>query len=160
MTPVNQYMLDGLDLWIYFGIAIERGGLDDLLKIPKRKESIQHNWLDENGLDIDLTRVYLEAREITLKCFIVADTEVNFWDQYNRFLSLLIKPGTRRFSVNVFGMDYYVYYKDCVIYSKLTPFKNTDKLFCKFSLTIIEQVPGFQNLPTYLVDETGQFIIT
>lgn len=160
MSPIGMYLMDGFDLWTYFGITIEKTGLDDLLKIPKRKQSIEHDWLDENGLDIDLTRVYLESRDIVLKCFIIADTEVAFWDQYNRFLSLLIKPGTRRFSVNVFGMDYYVFYKDCTIYQKLTAFQQTGKLICRFGLTIIEQVPGFQNLPTYLINENGQFIIT
>ena len=134
--------------------------MDDFLKLPKRKESITHNWFDENGLDIDLTRTFLEAKEVVIKCVIIADNEVRFWDQYNRFLSLLIKPGTRRLTVNVFNMDYYVYYKDCSIYSKLTAFKQTGKLICKFNLTVVEKVPGFQNLPTFLVEESGKFIIT
>lgn len=160
MSPANMYLMDGFDLWNSFGITIEKGGLDDLLKLPKRKQSIQHDWLDEDGLDIDLTRTFLEAKESVLKCFIIADTEAEFWTHYNQFLSLLVKPGTRRFTVNVFNMDYYIYYKDCTIYQKLTAFKQTGKLICKFNLTIAERVPGFQNLPTFLVNETGQFIIT
>lgn len=160
MSPENMYLLDGYDLWKQFGITVEKGGLDDFLKLPKRKESITHNWLDENGLDVDLTRTFLEAKDVVMKCVIIADDEVKFWDQYNRFLSLLIKPGTRRLTVNVFNMDYYVYYKDCTIYSKLTAFKQTGKLICKFNLTVAEKVPGFQNLPTFLIEETGKFIIT
>jgi len=160
MSPENMYLMDGFDLWTQFGITIEKGGLDDLLKIPKRKQSIEHNWTDENGLDVDLTRNYFEAKDSTLKCIIIADSEIKFWDQYNRFISLLTKPGTRRFTVNVFNMDYYVYYKDCTIYSKLTAFKNTGKLICKFSLTISETTPGFQNVPIFLTDEDNRFIIT
>lgn len=160
MSPENMYLIDGIDLWTFFGITIEKGGLDDFLKIPKRKESTTHNWQDENGLDVDLSRTFLEAKDIVLKCFIIADNEVQFWDNYNRFLALLIKPGTRRFTVNVFGLDYYVYYKDCTIYQKLTAFKQTGKLICKFNLTIVEKVPGFQNIPTYVVEESGKFIIT
>ncbi|HEY8660603.1 MAG TPA: hypothetical protein VIL78_16320, partial [Hanamia sp.] len=108
---------------------------------------------------IDLSRTFLESKDSVLKCVIISDSEAVFWDSYNRFISLLIKPGTRRFSVNVFGLDYYIYYKDCSIYSKLTPFKQTGKLICKFSITISESVPGFQNLPTYLIDEYNNFII-
>jgi hypothetical protein len=160
MTPEGMYLIDGFDLWKYFGITIERGGLNDFLKIPKRKESIQHNWNDEDGLDIDLSRVYVEARTIIIKCVVIADNEPAFFDQYNRFLTILRKPGTRRLSVDVFGIDYYVFYKDCTIYEKLTPFKQTGKLICKFTMTVVESVPGFQSLPTYLTDDTGQFIIT
>lgn len=155
-----MYLLDGIDLWTNFGITIEKGGLDDLLKIPKRKDSIQHDWQDEDGLDIDLSRTFVEAKDSILKCVIIANTEADFWLHYNQFYSLLRKPGTRRFSVNVFRLDYYIYYKDCTIYSKLTPFKQTGKLICKFDLTISESVPGFQNTPTYLVDESNNFIIT
>lgn len=160
MTPINQYLLDGIDLWTNFGITIEKGGLDDLLKIPKRKASIEHDWMDEDGLDIDLSRTFFEAKDSVLKCIIIAGTEADFWLHYNQFVSLLRKPGTRRFSVNVFGLDYYIYYKDCTIYQKLTPFKQTGKLICKFSITVSESVPGFQDTPTYLVDESNNFIIT
>ena len=160
MSPENMYLIDGFDLWRTFGITIEKGGLDDLLKLPKRKQSIQHNWQDENGLDVDLSRTFLEAKDSVLKCIIIADNETDFWLHYNQFLSLLIKPGTRRFTVNVFNMNYYIYYKDCTIYQKLTAFKQTGKLICKFNLTISETVPGFQNIPTFLTDESNNFIIT
>ena len=160
MRPTNDYLLDGYDLWTTFGITIEKGGLDDLLKLPKRKQSIEHNWMDEDGIDVDLSRTFLEAKDSVLKCVIIADTEADFWLHYNQFLSLLIKPGTRRFSVNVFNMEYQVYYRDCSIYQKLTAFKNTGKLICRFNLTIRETVPGFLNVPTYLVDESNNFIIT
>lgn len=160
MSPEGLYLIDGFDLWKYFGITIEKGGLDDFLKLPKRKESIQHNWLDENGLDIDLSRTFLEQKDIVIKCVAIAESDVEFWDNYNRFLSILVKPGTRRLTVNPLSHDYYIYYKDCTIYQKLTAFKNTGKLICKFNMTVAEKEPGFQNIPTFLVDEAGQFIIT
>ena len=160
MALENQYYLDGIDLWTTFGITIRKGGLNDFLRLPKRKDSINHDWLDEDGLDIDLTRNFYAPKDITLPCFIVADTEDLFWQQYNNFLNVLKRPGTRRFSVSVFGYDYYVYYRECVLYEKLTPFKQTGKLFCQFTLVVVEVKPGFGNKSTFLIDETNRFLIT
>jgi hypothetical protein len=156
----GAYLIDGIDLWDNFGITLAKGSLDDFLKLPKRKESIQHNWMDEDGLDVDLSRNFYEAREINLRCYIIADTEALFWIHYNQFLSLLKKPGLRRFNVIVFGLNYYVFYKDCTIYDKLTPFKQTGKLFCSFNLQLVESVPGLNDTETFLVDTDDRFIIT
>ena len=163
MALDNAYQIDGIDLWTYYGITLEKGSLDDFLKYARRKESITHNWKDEDGLDTDLSRVFLDAREISVNCFIIADNESDFWLHYNQFLTLLRKPGTRRFSVVVFNQDYNLYYKECNIYQKLTAFRNRAgemKLFCRFRLTMVEQKPEFSNEPTYIIDEAGRFLIT
>lgn len=160
MNLSGMYAIDGIDLWDNYGVTVETGGLDGFLKLPKRKDSIQHDWQDEDGLDIDLSRTFFEAREIPINCVVVADSEAEFWTKYNGFLNALKKPGTRRLSVNPFGTDYYIFYKDCTIWQKLTNFKNSNKLVCRFTLTVIEKNPGFQNTPVYIVDEAGKFLIT
>ena len=158
-TYAGNYYIDGIDLWTNYGITIAKGGLDDFLKLPKRKGSIEHNWSDEDGLDVDLSRNYYEAKEISVRFFILADTEAAYWNSYNGFLTLLKKPGLRRFSIAVFGRDYHVFYKDCNIYDKITPFRQTGKLFCSFVVQFVEQVPGADSIETFLVNEDGLFII-
>ncbi len=163
MALANKYFIDGFDLWTYFGIVPEKGALDDFLKLPKRKDSISHNWMDEDGLDIDTSRVFLEAREISMNCVIIADTDDDYWTHYDQFLTLLRKPGLRRFSVAVFNREYYLLYKECNIYQKLSAFKDTNgqnRLLCRFRLTMVEQTPTFNNTPTYIIDEAGRFLIT
>jgi hypothetical protein len=155
-----MYEIDGFDLWDNFGITIEKGGLDDFLKIPARKQSIQHDWTDEDGIDIDLSRTFLEAREISIPCVIIAESETDFWTKYNGFLGLLIKPNTRRFTVNPLSSEFMVFYKDCTIYQKLTAFKQTGKLICKFTLAVVEKAPSVAgNQAVYIIDEQGRFLI-
>lgn len=160
VTLSGAYSIDGIDLYDNFGITLSKGSLDDFLKLPTRKQSIEHSWKDEDGLDVDLSRNFYESREINIKCYIFADSETEYWTKYDSFLTVLRKPGTRRFSVNAFSRDYYVFYKECTIYDKLTKFQNSNKLFCSFNLKLIEQTPKFNNSPTYIIDEAGRFLIT
>lgn len=157
-TQTNRYYLDGADLWLYYKVGVESGS-DDLLKMPKRKESITHNWLDENGIDVDLSRVFVEAKDIELKCHIIADSEADFWENYNRLQTTLKKPGLRRLTITEFGRDFFVYYKECNIYTRFTRIKSVNKVACKFSLKLTETVPQLTE-QTFIVDESTQFIIT
>jgi hypothetical protein len=156
-----KHFLDGFDLWTYFGIFIERGSYDELLKIPKRKATIEHNFLDEHGIDKDLSRSYYEAREFNLKCAIIASDETDFWDKYQRFLTILAKPGTLRLTVTDLGRDFYVYYDDCTNYDKLTRISTAPgKIAAKFTLKVIEKEPGFNSIQTFIIDEENRFLIT
>lgn len=155
----NTYFIDGYSLYTYFGIGVESGSAD-FLKFPDRKDSTSHDWKDENGLDVDLTRVFLAAREATLNMWLLADDENDFWTKYNLFLSSVTKPGLRRLTVSEFDRDYYVYYKKMVTLTRLTRIKDTTKIGLKFSVTFIEQDPTTNAQPTYIVDNFNRFIIT
>lgn len=160
MALENMYYLDGVDLWTNFGLTIAKGSLDDFLKLPKRKGSIEHNWPDEDGLDVDLSRNFYEARDINIKFYIISDTEAAFWTQYNGFMTLLKKPGLRRFNVVVFGLNYNLFYQDCTVWDKLTPFRQTGKLFSSFTVRFTEANPNTTDVETFLVTEDNLFIIT
>ncbi len=159
MTPKGMYFIDGIDLWQTFGIGVEDGS-DDLLKIPEAKDRTSHDWLDESGIDIDLSRTFLKPREVSLKCFIISNSESDFWTKFNQFIQLLIKPELRRLSITEHDKNYYVYYQDNNIYERFTRIKNSSKIACKFTLTLVEKNPAFSNGQTFLVDEDNRFIIT
>lgn len=158
LTQENRYFIDGADLWTNFKVGIESGS-DDFLKMPKRKSSIQHDWSDENGLDVDLSRAFFEAKNIELKCHIIADNEADFWSNYNKFLGVLAKPGNRRLTVTELGRDFYVYYTECSIYTRFTRLLQSNKVACKFNLKLVEPIPDL-TVQTFLVDEANKFIIT
>ena len=155
----NSYYLDGLSLFDYFGVGVESGS-SDLLKPPDRKDSISHDWMDENGIDIDLSRVFLQSREATFQMFIIANDEADFWNKYNAFISYLQKPGTRRLTISEFSKDFFVFYKSCKTFDRFTRIKDSGKVACKFTLVLIEKDPTAAQAPTFLIEETGRFIIT
>lgn len=155
----NSYYIDGLSLYNYFGVGVEDGS-NDLLKPPDRKDSISHDWTDENGIDIDLSRVFLQSREATFQMFILADNEADFWNKYNAFVSYLQKPGTRRLTISEFNKDFYVFYKSCKTFARFTRIKEVNKVACKFTLVLVEKDPSASEAPTFLITEDSRFIIT
>ncbi|MEZ2446129.1 hypothetical protein AB6805_30650 [Chitinophaga sp. RCC_12] len=162
--PAGQYILDGGDLWMVYGIIVtDSAGSNDLMKFPERKDSISHDWEDENGLDIDLSRVYLKAREATFNMAILARTEVQFWEHYNAFLAMITRPDLRRLEIAELSSSFYVYYKACSSFERFTRVKQgTFKgyIASKFSLTLVEKEPTLDASNQYWVDDENRFIIS
>lgn len=154
----NRYYIDGADLWTHYGVGVESGS-DDFLKMPKRKDSITHDWMDEHGLDVDTSRVFLKDKEIDLKCHIIANSESDFWEKYNRLLTALTLPGERRMSVTELGRDFFVIYKECTNFTRFTRIKGTSKVACKFVLKLQQTLPAMTE-QTFIIDEANRFIIT
>lgn len=160
--PVGQYYMDGADLWLVYGVTI-RAGSDDLMKFPERKDSISHDWEDENGIDIDLSRVFLQSREATFQCNIIANNEQDFWQKYNSFLAMLVQPNLRRLEISELSASYFVYYKQCPSFTRFTRIKagpHSGKVAAQFTITLVEQSPNIDASNRYVIDEQNRFIIT
>ena len=160
--PAGQYFIDGKDLYLVFGIVIEKG-IDDLLKLPTRKDSISHDWLDENGVDVDLSRVYFEPRDISLQCYIVAESEADFMTKYKSFQATLAQPEQRRLEVSSLSSSYYLYYKECPSFTRISKIDDTirpGKIACSLTLTFVEKSPVIDSGNVYMVTESNLFMIT
>jgi hypothetical protein len=162
MDLSGYYFIDGKDLWTAYSVFVESGS-DDFLKYPAKKESITHDWMDTNGIDVDLSRQFFDAREITLRCAIVVTSTSEFWQKYNGLIADLTQPGTRRFSIGEFGSrSYYLHYKECNSFDRFTRVKDgtTNKIAMKFTLVLVEPNPTLDNGDVFLWDEDGRFIVT
>lgn len=159
-APAQQYYINGKDLWVTFGVALEKGSTSDFLKFPEAKETIEHDWMDSNGIDVDLSRIFYKQKTIAMKCFLVANNEAEWWTKYNQFFAELTLPGLKRFEISEFSKSFYIYYKDCSNFSRFTRIKNATKIVVEFTLTVIEQEPKFDTNNVFLIDETGRFIVT
>jgi hypothetical protein len=158
----GYYYMDGKDLWTAYNVVVEAGS-DDFLKYAAKKESITHDWMDSNGLDVDLSRYFLQSRSITLKCAIITNTPAEFWNKYHGFIADFTQPGSRRITVAEFGeRSFNVHYKDCSLFERFTRLKDgeTIKVACKFTINLIEIDPSLENDLIYIVDEDGRFIVT
>lgn len=156
------YYIDGKDLWTAYNVFVESGS-DDFLQYPGKKESITHDWMDSNGVDVDLSRYFLEPRDITLRCAIIVDTPDQFWQKYTGFIADLTQPGTRRIEVAEFGSrSFNVHYKQCSDFTRFTRLKDeeTIKVACKFTMVLVEPVPQLDNGNVFIVDEDGRFLVT
>jgi len=158
---MTKYFIDGIDILTVFGVSVE-GGSDDFLKYPAKKDSITHDWQDANGLDVDLTKIFFNARPISLKCSILVSSEEEFWNRYQSFLAQLAKPGYRRIQITQFGeKSFYCFYKECTSFTRHTRLKeNPGQIACKFTLNLLEGEPNIDYNNVFIVDEQGRFLIT
>jgi hypothetical protein len=167
LNATGLHWIDGKDLWTVFGIFVESGS-DDFLKVPPRKPSIEHDWMDTDGKDVDLSRIFFQDRDITLKCALVATNEADFWAKRAAFIAELRQPGTKRFEVNEFeNQSFFVYYKEMTGLTRFTRIRDLDGVTplvaCKFTIVLTENLPAdasIGNSNVYIVDEDGRFLIT
>lgn len=158
-APAGQYYLNGKDLFLIFGVMLEKGSTNDFLKYPDKKDSIEHDWQDANGIDVDLSRIFVKQKEINIKCLMIGVSTEDFWNKYRYFFAEWLTPGLKRFTVSEFDQSFFVYYKSSSEPKRFTRIKNTTKIIFEFSLNIIEQEPA--NIrDVFIVDEQNRFLVT
>lgn len=117
MATIN-YFIDGANLTNY-GVRISSS--DGIVSRPKLKAPLSVKWETEHGENVDLNNKFYEPREITLECFLVADTNEDFIRNSNAFCQLFDAKGTRRISVNVDSTEplvFEVYIMDGIEFKK------------------------------------------
>ena len=158
----GKWFIDGIDLYTAFNVFIEEGSAD-FLKFPPKKQSIEHDWMDANGRDVDLSRIFFDQREGVLDMAIIATDSEDFFLKQGLLISQMIQPGTRRLTLSSHGeRSYYIYYKECNNYRPVKPLTGADTgLFAyRFSMVVVEPEPQVDASHQFLVDEEGHFIIT
>lgn len=158
----GRWFIDGKDVWISYGLIVESGS-DGFLEYPATKPNISHDWPDQHGVDVDLTKMFLQAREISLRCGIIANDENDFWAKYKLLINDLTQPGNRRIEYSEFGaQSFFVYYTTTNNFTRLTRLKDGTVFIiaCKFTLVLNENEPQLDASNVFIVEETGKFLIT
>lgn len=111
------------------------------MKPPKMKEytSVSYRELDGEELPETLLPRY-EARDITLKMAVVADTRAGWFNNYNAVLALL-KSGWLTLDVPEIGRVMKVYLKEYTRYSQFTTIRSTGQQIAGFTVTLREPKP-------------------
>ena len=124
-------------------------GLFDALK---RKKINTYDWAEYHGQSVDLSNPKYEAREITLKCFVVGDNWVDMKENHDAIVSEFQKSGTQRLLIEPFGMKplpYEVYMEDS---SPLNKTFKDGQMVGVFTIKLIEPNPIKKVL--YLTENT------
>lgn len=114
---------------------------DSLMKPSRMKEytSVSYRELDGEELPETLLPRY-EARDITLKMAIVADTRSKWFEYYNAVIALL-KSGWLKVGLPEINRVMKVYMKEYTKYSHLTLLKDTGQQIAGFTVTFREPKP-------------------
>lgn len=152
-----QATFDGYDLKESFGIVFTNGS-DTFLALPKRKDSVNHNWPEEQGIDIDLSNPTYESRDFVLNCALIASSRADFFTKYDAFWTQLSSLGTHELYHADLDKTFLVFYKSQANVTKLSKIINTTKVGIKFDLTLSETNPD-DNIPAvYLVDDLDRYL--
>ena len=122
-----------------YGVYISSS--DGLFDALKRKKVNTYDWAEYHGSSLDLSSPKFEAREITLKGFVVGDSWVSMKFRFDTIISELQKAGTQRLLIEPFGfkpLPYEVCMIDDVQLNKT--FKD-GKMVGIFTLKLIEPNP-------------------
>jgi hypothetical protein len=134
-----QYFLEGKEFVSTWDLYVSES--NGLLDRPKMKEPLKIDWQSEHGQVVDLNNKRLDARTITLSCFMKAEGKEDFIRKVNDFLSIFNADGTQRLQVNVKEdkpLVYEVYNEDGTAIDK----KWNDSLMVgTFSLKLVEPQP-------------------
>lgn len=134
----QAYLLDGVDFKEY-GVYVS--GSDGIMNRPKMKAPATLSWDNYHGESVDLSHKFYESREITLSCFIKADSKMDFIKKITTFEQQFDKTGTNRLVIDVHPVKpliYEVYCKDAIEISK----EWSDELMVgTFKLKLVEPEP-------------------
>lgn len=137
-TKNQAYLLDGVDLKEY-GVYVS--GSNGVVSRPKLKTPASINWDNYHGTMVDLNHKFYENREISLSCFIKADSKNDFVDKVTAFEHLFDAPGLHRLVVDVHPIKpliFNVYCQDVIDVQKTW---NDELMVGTFTLKLIEPEP-------------------
>jgi hypothetical protein len=159
--PKGMWYIDGIDIWLNFAVAISNG-LAKFLPLTRRKDSISHDWPAQHGLDVDVSKHFFSERTVTMNCFLITETESEFWTKRNAFIQQLAKPGFRRLTVTAHGgRSYFVIFQEVSEYVQRKNLKNipANKVVHEFSITVMEPSPQLDYTDTFIASDNGEFLI-
>lgn len=132
------YLLDGVNFKEY-GVYVS--GSDGVLNRPKLKAPASLSWDNYHGESVDLMHKFYEPRDITLSCFVKADSKMDFIRKVSSFQQQLDKTGTNRLTIDIHPVKpliYEVYCKDAI---EITKEWNDELMVGTFKLKLVEPEP-------------------
>ena len=150
-TKQQAYLLDGVDFKTW-GVYVS--GSEGILSRPKLKSPASLTWDNYHGESVDLAHKFYESRQITLSCFVKADSKFDFIKRVSEFEAQFDKKGTNRLVIDVHPtkpLIYEVYCKDAIEITK----EWSDKLMVgTFKLKLVEPEPVKRVLKHIRTSET------
>lgn len=154
-TAPQGFEIDDIELSNY-GVCVLKGSMDDILKSPPIKANLLTNINSSHGSIYDDEIVNFETKDVKLNCLMQANTLEEFWRNYNALLYNLVRAGERRLYVDQIGSEYPCYYKSC----NVSEFDPTDRIWFKFSITLVFTSFRVNDNECILTGEDGEYIIT
>ncbi|MDR1644224.1 MAG: hypothetical protein LBS05_00140 [Tannerellaceae bacterium] len=107
----GECIIDGTDI-AALGVFIIRGGDNDLLSFPARKEPQQNDWYEYDGIDADLSQAYFKEKIVEVGFYITNSVPGRLEERLYGFFDLVSTPGIHQVYVRAFGRAFRLRYLD------------------------------------------------
>lgn len=105
-------IINGVDI-ASLGMFILRGGDNDLIAFPDRKEPKSNDWFEQDGLDVDLSEIYFNAKKVTIKFYLNAVSTTDFLNNLKAFQQLITEAGNKSIYIREFDKTFNLRYVSC-----------------------------------------------
>lgn len=89
----DRYYFNGHNMFDRWGIIIESGGIDELTKMPTRKEQYNYDWLDENGTERYVDKPVFNSKSVTLNITFLCGSLEEYYTKSDEFMQELMMNG-------------------------------------------------------------------
>lgn len=111
MGVAGLYIIDGVDIYTTFGAVFAKGSYDGLFAYPTAKEPLQNNWFEQDGLDIDLSELYYEPKNVTIHFLLSSTVSVaDLIAKRDGLIALLNGAGYRNVNLGAYGRSFNLRY--------------------------------------------------
>ncbi len=115
-------IIDGTDIST-LGMFIVKGGDDDFVSYPSRREPTQNDWFEYDGLEIDWDSLTFKSKTVKVQYYIAADDKTTFNNHLNAFKNLHLASGLREIYIREFDRTFNLQYV------KVTDYKHSGGLY-------------------------------
>jgi hypothetical protein len=138
----GHLIIDGMDAATELGFIVADTSMESWLLYPARKEPFKHDWKDEDGIEVDLEHVYLKEKTVDLKVAFVAESEAEYWRNYDKTFEVLTAPGERTIFYRAMSREFKVYYKECTTPKRVKGPKNVSEILIKMTFQFVMPNPS------------------
>lgn len=89
-----------------FGMLLLKGGDVDFFAFPERKNPQTNDWFEHDGLDVDLSEAYFNARKMTFKFRLKANSTVQLTNRIETIEALLYSAGLKSVHLSNLGVTW------------------------------------------------------
>lgn len=106
-------IIDGTDIYEAFGVFILKGGLNDLLCFPARREPQQNKWFESDSVDADLTEALFEEKKVNIDFYLKGNDPVNYLGRYENFFKFIAVPVYHTVYIRDLNASFELRYVNC-----------------------------------------------
>lgn len=151
----DRYFINTDSLFREYGVIVEKGGYDELMKEPKRKQGYSYSWQESNGTERFVLDAF-ETRSVTLVFTFVCETLEEYQEKHTALFNIL-KSGYFNLSVVTLGKKWTLLYDNETNVENLTDIYRGGMVIVRHTLNFLDDnTTSSQFLAqAFLTDENG-----